>query len=89
MKIASLNFPDPDLEIVNNLIETELDSPLNRLCEKRMSGEEIVELLQQYQLLPQLQRELIIDAELMPIACSDEEMLAACKNFYQQHQIGI
>jgi parvulin-like peptidyl-prolyl isomerase len=64
-----------------------LDTPLQRLSQKVMSGEELVELLQQYWLLPKLQRELVIDAELMTIVCSQEEIFNAYKAFYHQHQI--
>ena len=64
-----------------------LDSPLKRLSQNLISGEEIVGFLQQYGMLPQLQRELIIDAELASIDCTAEEIFSAYKAFYHHHQI--
>jgi parvulin-like peptidyl-prolyl isomerase len=66
---------------------SELDTPLKRLSKNTISGEEIVELLDRYGLLPQLQRELIIDAELESIDCTNQEIFDAGKAFYRQQQI--
>jgi hypothetical protein len=65
----------------------EMDTPLKRLCKNAMSGEEAIALLQKFWMLPQLQRELIIDAELAAIICSQEEVFGAYKAFYQKYQI--
>jgi parvulin-like peptidyl-prolyl isomerase len=65
----------------------ELDTPLKRLCQNTMSGAELIGLLQQYWMLPQLQRELILDAELATVVCTQEETFSAYKAFYQKHQI--
>ena len=65
----------------------ELDSPLQRLSQNAISGTEVVGLLQQYGLMIQLQRELIIDAELRSIECNDEDIFSAYKAFYQHQQI--
>jgi PPIC-type PPIASE domain len=65
----------------------ELDTPLKRLCQKEISGEELVELVQQYGLLPKLQRELIIDAELATVICTQAEIFSAYKVFYHKYQI--
>jgi hypothetical protein len=65
----------------------ELDTPLKRLCHNAMSGEEVISLLQKFWMLPQLQRELILDAELAAINCSQEEIFGAYKAFYQKYQI--
>ncbi len=65
----------------------ELDSPLQRLAQNTISGAEVVGLLQQYGLIVQLQRELIVDDELVSIECSDEEIFSAYKTFYQHQQI--
>jgi parvulin-like peptidyl-prolyl isomerase len=62
-------------------------TPLKRLSQNLISGEEIIGLLQQYGMLPQLQRELIIDAELASIDCTAEEIFSAYKAFYHHHQI--
>jgi len=66
---------------------SDLDTPLNRLCQNAMSGEEVIALLQKYWMLPQLQRELILDAELSSVICSQEETFSAYKAFYQKYQI--
>jgi parvulin-like peptidyl-prolyl isomerase len=71
----------------HDLKEIELNSPLERLSQNTISGAEVVGLLQQYGMLPQLQRELIIDAELESIECSPEEIFSAYKAFYQQQNI--
>jgi hypothetical protein len=70
-----------------NLSDSELDSPLKRLCKKAMSGEEVIGLLQQYWMLPQLQRELIVDEALATVVCSQEEVFGAYKAFYHKYQI--
>jgi parvulin-like peptidyl-prolyl isomerase len=62
-------------------------SALERLSQNKISGEEVVGLLQQYGLLSQLQRELIIDTELESIECTAEEIFSAYKAFYHQQQI--
>lgn len=80
--IATSNLPLPDQQQTISL-----DTPLQRLCQNAMSGAEVVGLLQQYRLLPQLQRELILDAELTAVVCTQEETFNAYKNFYQTYQI--
>ena len=81
----------PDLPEATAAAETfsnkELDTPLQRLCEKVISGAELIELVEQYGLLPKLQRELIVDTELSTVICSQEEIFSAYKAFYHQHQI--
>jgi hypothetical protein len=62
-------------------------APLQRLCADRMSSSEIMRLLRQYGLISPLQRELIIDAAVADVICSQEETFAAYKDFYQKHQI--
>jgi PPIC-type PPIASE domain len=65
----------------------DLDTPLKRLCKNAMSGEEAIDLLQKFWMLPQFQRELILDAELASVNCSQEELFSAYKTFYQKYQI--
>ena len=86
MKINA-NLLDPSIEVANIQDRAGLDTPLERLSQNLISGEEIVGLLQQYGMLPQLQRELIIDAELASIDCTAEEIFNAYKTFYHHHQI--
>lgn len=86
MKINA-NLLDPSIEVASIQDREVLDSPLKRLSQNLISGEEVVGLLQQYGMLSQLQRELIIDAELESIDCAAEEIFSAYKAFYQHHQI--
>ncbi|WP_373541346.1 peptidylprolyl isomerase [Chamaesiphon sp.] len=65
----------------------DLNSPLARLCQNRISGEEVVGLLQKYGIISQLQRELIVDNVIKSIELTAEEVLGGYKAFYQQHQI--
>jgi hypothetical protein len=65
----------------------EPDSPLNRLCQHTISGAEVIDLLQKYWMLPQLQRELILDEQLASVVCSQEEIFSAYKTFYHKYQI--
>ncbi len=73
--------------LLENQQTNELDSPLQRLCQNVMSGQEIIALLQQYWMLPQLQREMLIDEYLAGVTCSEAEVFSAYKTFYQKHQI--
>jgi parvulin-like peptidyl-prolyl isomerase len=65
----------------------QLGTPLERLCNDTMSGAEVMALLKQHALLPQLQRELIIDQALADVSCSQEEVFSAYKAFYQKYKI--
>jgi parvulin-like peptidyl-prolyl isomerase len=83
--IVAETISDPNEQ--HDTKEVELNSPLERLCQNTISGSEVVELLHQYGMLSQLQRELIIDAELASIECTHEEIFSAYKAFYQKYQI--
>jgi hypothetical protein len=78
---------DSPIGNVSIQVQPILDSPLQRLAENTISGAEVVGLLQQYGLMSQLQRELIIDAELASIECTSEEIFSAYKAFYHHQQI--
>jgi PPIC-type PPIASE domain len=79
----TVNSPHPNIEVADG----KLDTPLQRLTHNVMSGEEVIGLLQRHWLLPQLQKELIIDAALATVECSPEEIFGAYKAFYHQYQI--
>ena len=66
---------------------SDLNSPLARLCQNRISGEEVVELLQKYGIISQLQRELVVDTAVSSIDLTAEEIFGGYKAFYQQHQL--
>ncbi len=52
-----------------------------------MTGEDLIPLLIQYQMLPQLLREMIIERAIASITCTPEETAAACQQFLKHHQI--
>jgi parvulin-like peptidyl-prolyl isomerase len=81
------NFLDPNIEAAIDGDDQKLATPLQRLTHNAMSGEEVMGLLQRHWLLPQLQKELIIDAALATVECSPEEVFSAYKAFYHQYQI--
>lgn len=80
------NFPDLDIEATNQ-DDHKSNTPFQRLIHNAMSGEEVIGLLQRHWLLPQLQKELIIDDALATVECSPEEIFGAYKAFYHQYQI--
>jgi parvulin-like peptidyl-prolyl isomerase len=87
---TKVGFPSIRLEATvraETSAEKELGTPLQRLCQKTISGEELAELVRKYGLLPKLQRELIIDAELATVICTQEEIFSAYKAFYNKYQI--
>ena len=55
--------------------------------EQYLEGENIVNLLAGYQMLPQLAREILIDQAIKEIQCTEEEGKLARQRFYQQQQI--
>ncbi len=83
----NVDLLNSDFATASSQEPVELASPLQRLAQNTISGAEVVGLLQQYGLMIQLQRELIIDAELVSIKCTDEEIFSAYKTFYQHQQI--
>lgn len=83
--IVTSTLPSPDRQETHQT--TPADTPLQRLCQNTMSGGEVISLLQKFWMLPQLQRELILDAELAGVVCSQEEIFGAYKAFYHKYQI--
>ena len=89
-KILTESAETIDQHLMSPLDDRDLDklgTPLERLCNDTMSGAEVMALLKQYALLPQLQRELIIDRSLADVVCSQEEVFSAYKAFYHKYQI--
>ncbi|HEY9616503.1 MAG TPA: peptidylprolyl isomerase [Microcoleaceae cyanobacterium] len=62
-------------------------SPLEKLQQGTISSEELISLLEKYRLLPQLQRELLIDQTIASLTCTTEELTQGCNEFCQSHQI--
>ncbi len=54
---------------------------------KNVNKNEILLLLNQYGILPQFVREIMIDCAVAEIAIAEDEALGAYKKFYQQHQL--
>lgn len=52
-----------------------------------LTSEDLIPLLTRYQLLPQLQREILIDQAIADITCTPEETAVACQHFYQHQQL--
>jgi parvulin-like peptidyl-prolyl isomerase len=51
------------------------------------SSLELLDLLQRYQLVPQLLRGMVIDRAIAPFTCTAEEQELALTRFYQQHRL--
>ncbi|BAZ17224.1 hypothetical protein NIES4071_91020 [Calothrix sp. NIES-4071] len=52
-----------------------------------ISGNEIIPLLKQYGIMPQLVREIVIDCTISSIELSKDEVFAVYKQFYQEQQL--
>jgi parvulin-like peptidyl-prolyl isomerase len=55
--------------------------------EKKITEENLFELMAEHQMLPQLIREIIIDEEIADIQCTEEEEKFALQQFLQQNRI--
>lgn len=58
-----------------------------QIGDRKIQASEIIPLLANYQLLPQLLRELIIDQAIVPIECNPEELNEAKQRFYAERQL--
>ncbi|MEO0838111.1 MAG: peptidylprolyl isomerase [Cyanobacteria bacterium J06643_5] len=63
-------------------------SALLQIGDRAINVDEILPLLKQYGMLPQLLREIVIDDATASIKLSEEEFTEAYKQFYQQQQLG-
>lgn len=54
---------------------------------KTITAQEVLPLLTNYQLMPQLLRELIIDQSIIPFTCTATEKDMACQQIYQKNQL--
>ncbi len=59
-----------------------------QIGDRAINVDEILPLLKQYGMLPQLLKEIVIDNATASISLSDEEVATAYKQFYQQQQLG-
>jgi parvulin-like peptidyl-prolyl isomerase len=62
-------------------------STVLQVGDRNISAEEIIPLLEKYQLLPQLLREIIIDRAIEGIDCTSEEQQQAYQKFCTQQQM--
>ncbi|WP_299487845.1 peptidylprolyl isomerase [Acaryochloris sp. IP29b_bin.137] len=58
------------------------------IVDNTVQTSDLIPLLGQYQLLPQLLKELVIDQAIQDVQLSQEEIVQAIDQFYRQHQIG-
>ncbi len=58
-----------------------------KIGDKTITGDDLILLLDRYQMLPKLLREMAIDRAIQDISCTPEEQLAAQQQFYQQEGI--
>lgn len=54
---------------------------------RTIAAEEIIRLLVDYQIMPQLLRESIIHQAIAPFTCTSDETASACQQFYEQKQL--
>lgn len=54
---------------------------------RKVTAQEIVPLLSQYQMLPKLKQELVIEEAIAPFTCTPEEKAKCYEEFCQQHQL--
>jgi parvulin-like peptidyl-prolyl isomerase len=64
-------------------------SALEQFRQGTIASQDLLALLTQYRLFPQVLRELIIDQAIAPLTCSFEETINAFNQFYEQHQITL
>lgn len=54
---------------------------------RTIAAEEVIHLLADYRILPQLLRGIIIDQAIAPIRCTPKETVNACQQFYRQNRL--
>lgn len=62
-------------------------SEILKIGNRTITAEELIPLLASYQMLPQLRRELIIDAAIASIDCTPEEITSAKQQFFAERQL--
>ncbi|MEA5516856.1 peptidylprolyl isomerase [Nodularia sp. UHCC 0506] len=61
--------------------------PVLQVGDRQLMATEVLLLLEKYQMLPQLIKEVVLDQAIAPISCTPEEEKIACENLAQQYQI--
>jgi glycosyltransferase involved in cell wall biosynthesis/parvulin-like peptidyl-prolyl isomerase len=62
-------------------------SEILQVRNRTVNAQELIPLLNQYQLLPKLEQELIIDDAIASFNCTEEEQAKCCQDFSEQHQL--
>ncbi|MBW4661219.1 MAG: peptidylprolyl isomerase [Drouetiella hepatica Uher 2000/2452] len=58
-----------------------------QIDDRTVTAPELLSLLSQYQLLPKLRQEILIDRAIAPFSCTLEEQEQGCLNFYAQQKL--
>jgi len=74
------------LKVVNEIALKSMTIVL-QIGNRTITDEEIVPLLANYQLLPKLLRELLIDQVVSSVSYAPEEIARTCQQFYEQNQL--
>ncbi|HAX77214.1 MAG TPA: group 1 glycosyl transferase [Cyanobacteria bacterium UBA11372] len=72
---------------VNSQLVTKAEQPVLQIGDRTVTGTELAALLQQYQLLPKLQEEMVIEQAIASFTCTPEEEAECCEYFYKQRQL--
>jgi glycosyltransferase involved in cell wall biosynthesis/parvulin-like peptidyl-prolyl isomerase len=63
------------------------EQPLLQIGDRSVTATELAGLLQQYQLLPKLQEEMVIERAIASFDCTPEEQDECCEYFYKQRRL--
>ncbi|HEY9302620.1 MAG TPA: glycosyltransferase, partial [Phormidium sp.] len=63
------------------------EQPLLQIGDRAVTPTELAALLKQYELLPKLQEEMVIDRAITYFECTPEQETECCQEFYKQHQL--
>ncbi|WP_307731542.1 peptidylprolyl isomerase [Microseira wollei] len=72
---------------VNSQLVAKAEQPLLQIGDRTVTGTELAALLNQYQLLPKLQEEMVIEQAIASFNCTPEEEAECCEYFYKQRRL--
>jgi glycosyltransferase involved in cell wall biosynthesis/parvulin-like peptidyl-prolyl isomerase len=78
--IADSNIEPTTLQVGNSAVG-------NGAGNQAVNGRDLVTLLKQYELLPKLQEEMIIERAIAPFDCTPKEQMECCLEFGKQRQL--
>lgn len=79
-KKANTKYQEPEKLIPASLEVLQVNN-------RKVTAQEIVPLLSQYQMLPKLKQELVIEEAIAPFRCTPDESAKCHQEFCQQHQL--